>query len=217
MLNNYFTQNKIPTICRKSKIIVILKPGKDSAMPKNYRLISLLCHTYKLYERLILNRIVSTIEKHLIKEQTSFQPRKSCISQLLNLTQHIEDGYHVGKITRTAFVDLSAAYDTANHTLLIQKLYNTTQNNKLCRVIQNLLSNRRFYVELNKERRRWRMQKNGLPQGSVSRQPYSTSTPTTSRSTMESGDSSTQTIYVSQPSTNHSSMLKRQLKRHWIT
>ena len=54
-----------------------------------------------------------------------------------------------------------------NHRLLIQKLYNITQDSALCRVIQNLLSNRRFYVELNNERSRWRLQKNGIPQGSV--------------------------------------------------
>ena len=82
-------------------------------------------------------------------------------------SQHIEDGYQEGKITGTAFVDLSAAYDTVNHRLLIQKLYNTTQDSKLCRVIQNLLSNRTFYVELNNERSRWRKEKNGLPQSSV--------------------------------------------------
>ena len=69
--------------------------------------------------------------------------------------------------TGTAFVDLSAAYDTVNHRLLIQKLFNITQDSTLCRVIQNLLSKRRLYVELNNERSRWRLQKNGLPQGSV--------------------------------------------------
>ena len=57
-------------------------------------------------------------------------------------------------------MDLSAAYDTVNHRLLIQKLYNTTQDSELCRVIQNLLSNRRFYVEINKERIRWMLVKN---------------------------------------------------------
>ena len=50
MLNICFMENKIPTIWRQSKIIAILKPGKDSSIPKNYRPISLLCHTYKLYE-----------------------------------------------------------------------------------------------------------------------------------------------------------------------
>ena len=58
-------------------------------------------------------------------------------------------------ITGTAFVDLSAAYDTVNRILLIQTLLNITQDGTLCRVIQNLLSNRRFYVELNNERSRW--------------------------------------------------------------
>ena len=119
ILNNCFTQNRLPTIWRKSKIIAILKPGKDSGTPKNYRSISLLCNMYKPYERLIQNRKAHTIVEHLIKEQAGFRPGKSCTSQLLNLTQHIEDGYQVGKITGTAFVDLPAAYDTVNHRLLI--------------------------------------------------------------------------------------------------
>ena len=76
-------------------------------------------YTYKLYERMIPNRIAPTIEQHLIKEQAGFRAGKSCTSQLLNLTQHIEDGYQECKITGTAFVDLSAAYDTVIHGLLI--------------------------------------------------------------------------------------------------
>ena len=163
MLNTYFIKNKIPKIWRQSKIIAILKPGKDSAIQKNYRPISLLCHTYKLYERLISNRVSPLLEQHLIKEQAGFRPGKSCTSQLINLTQHIEDGYQRGMITGAAFVDLSAAYNTVNHRILIQKLYNTTQDSQLCIVFQNMLSNRRFYVELNNKRSRWRKQKNGLP------------------------------------------------------
>ena len=160
-------ENKTPTLWIPSKIIAILKPVKDSVIPKSYRPIYLLCHTYKLYERMILNRIAPTIEQHLIKEQASFRPAKSC--QLLNLTQHIEDGYQESMITGTAFgfVDLSAAYDTVNHRLLIQKLFNITQDSTLCSVVRNLLSNKRLYVELNNERSRWRLQKNGLTQGSV--------------------------------------------------
>ena len=107
---------------------------------------------YKLYERMILNRIAPVVEQRLIKEQAGFRTGKSCTSQLLNLTQHIEDGYQRGMITGAAFVDLSAAYDTVNHRILIQKLYNITQDSPLCRVIQNMLSSRRFYVELNNKK-----------------------------------------------------------------
>ena len=160
MLNVCFTENRIPNVWRQSKFIKILKPGKDSAKPKSYRPISLLCHMYKLYERLILNRIAPSVDRHLIKEQAGFITGNSCCSKLLNLTQHIEDGYQRGIIT-------SAAYDTVNHRLLIRKLYDFTEDSPLCRVIQNMLSSRRFYVELNNDRSRWRNQKNGLPQGSV--------------------------------------------------
>ena len=104
---------------------------------------------------MILNRIAPAIEQHLIKEQAGFRSGKSCTSQLLNLTQHIEDGYEEGMITGTAFVDLSAAYDTVNHRLDPETLQ-PMLDSQLCRVIQNLLSDRRFYVELNNERSRWR-------------------------------------------------------------
>ena len=139
MLNTCFIENKV---WRQSKIIAILKPGKDSVIPKNYRPISLMCHTYKLYERLILNSVPPLLEQNLIKEQAGFRAGKSCTSRLLNLTQHIEDGYQRGMISGAAFVDLSVVYDTMNHRILIQKLYNTTQDSQLCRVFQNMLSNR---------------------------------------------------------------------------
>ena len=93
MFNLCFTGNKIP------KIIAILKTGKDSAIPKNCRPISLVCHTYKLYERMILNRITPVVEQRLINEQAGFRTWKPCTSQLLNLTQHIEDGYQRRMIT----------------------------------------------------------------------------------------------------------------------
>ena len=92
------------------------------------------------------NQNSAVVEERLIKEQASFRTGKSCTSQLLNLTQPIEDGSQRGVITGTSFVDLSAAYDTVNHIILIQKLYNITQDSPLCRVIQNMLSSRRFYV-----------------------------------------------------------------------
>ena len=119
MLNKCFMENKIPTLWKQCRIIAILKHGKDSAIPKSYRPISLLCHTYKLYERIILNRVAPTIEQHLIKEQVGFRSGKSCTSM----------------ITGTAFVDLSAVYDTVSHILLIQKLFIITQDRTLCRVI----------------------------------------------------------------------------------
>ena len=146
MLNTCFTENKIPKVWGQSRIIAILKPGKYASIPKSYRPISLLCHTYKLYERLILDRIIPTVESHQIKEKADFRPGKSCTSKLLNLTQHIEDDYQNPMITGAVCVDLSEAYDTVNHKILIQKIFNTRRDSPLCRVIQNMLSSRKLYV-----------------------------------------------------------------------
>ena len=71
---------------------------------------------YKLYKHLILNRIAPSVDRQLIKEQAGFRPGKSCCSQLLNLTQHIKDGYQRGLITGAAFVDRSAAYKPNTYT-----------------------------------------------------------------------------------------------------
>ena len=56
-----------------------------------------------------------TIETMIIDLQAGFRPGKSTTGQLLNLTQHIEDGYERCVVTGTVFVDLSAAYDTISH------------------------------------------------------------------------------------------------------
>ena len=74
MMNSILKTQKFPKLWRKSKVIAILKPGKDSTLPKSYRPISLLCHTYKLFERMILNRLNPLIETMIIDQQAGFRP-----------------------------------------------------------------------------------------------------------------------------------------------
>ena len=165
--NNCLFQQKIPRIWRRTKVVAQLKPGKNCSKSKSYRPIFLLSHLYKRLERLLLNRIAPIIETHLIEEQAGFRPGKSTIGQLLNLTQHIEDGYQKKKIAGAVFVDLSAAHDTVNHRLLLQKILKMTDYLHLVQFVGKMLRNRRFFVMLNNKRSRVRLQKNGLLQGSV--------------------------------------------------
>ena len=167
MINESATLSIIPNIWRKAKVCALLKPGKDPESRKSYRPISLLCILYKVYERMILARISSLVESQLTPDQAGFRPGRSCCDQLLNLTQFIEDGYENKQITGTVFVDLTAAYDTVNHRKLILKVAKITRNTKIVSIIQSLLKNRRFFVEMDGRKSRWRTQKNGLPQGSV--------------------------------------------------
>lgn len=167
LFNNVRSTLRLPKIWRKSKVVALLKPGKDPNLPSSYRPVSLLCHTYKLYERILLNRLCPVVDEKLISEQAGFRPGKSCTGQVLNLTQFIENGFEKKYITGVAFIDLSAAYDTINHRILLMKIYNLTNDFKFTQIIESLLSNRRFFVTLAGKQSRWRNTKNGLPQGSV--------------------------------------------------
>ena len=167
MINKCADTCTIPTPWRKAKVVALLKPGKDPTNKKSYRPISLLSILYKVYERMILARIFPIVEEQLTPDQAGFRPGKSCCDQLLNLTQYIEDGFEKKLITGTVFVDLTAAYDTVNHRILLQKAAKMIGNKRLVGIIQSLLQNRRFFVEMDGRKSRWKTQKNGLPQGSV--------------------------------------------------
>ena len=107
------------------------------------------------------------MDAKLIPEQAGFRPGKSCTSQLLNLTEHIEDGYEKRLVTGAVFVDLSAAYVTVKHRRLLSQVQAMTGYVHLTDLIRTMLESRRFFVVLNGKKSRWRRQRNGLPQGSV--------------------------------------------------
>jgi len=167
LFNNCIRLKKIPKPWRQAHVIALLKPGKNPDEAKSYRPISLLCHMYKLFERVVMNRINTTIDANIIQEQAGFRAGKSCTSQVLNITQHIENGFERKMITGAVFIDLSAAYDTVNHGILRRKIYEMTKDPSLVCIIDMLLKDRRFYVSLNGNKSRWKTQRNGLPQGSV--------------------------------------------------
>uniref|UniRef100_A0A3B4TKG3 Reverse transcriptase domain-containing protein n=1 Tax=Seriola dumerili TaxID=41447 RepID=A0A3B4TKG3_SERDU len=72
-----------------------------------------------------------------------------------------------GMVTGVVFVDLSAAYDTVNHRCLLSKILETTRDIRLTELIESMLENRHFFVELGGKKSRWQRLKNGLSQGSV--------------------------------------------------
>ena len=127
----------------------------------------MLSHTYKLFQRLIFTRVNPVVDEHLIPEQAGFRPGKSTTRQLLNLIQHVENGFEEGMVTSVVFVDFSATYDTVNHRCLLRKILEITKDIHLTKLIESMLGSRLFFVELGFKKSRWRRLKNGLPQGSV--------------------------------------------------
>ena len=67
---------------------------------------------------------------------------------------------------RTVFLDLTAACDTIWHTALLVKLSRFMEP-WFVQLVELLLKNRRFRVHVGISTSSWRLQNNGLPQGSV--------------------------------------------------
>jgi len=111
-INTCFHNNRIPKMWRRASVIALLKPGKLDTSPKSYRPISFLCTTFKLTERLILNRINPIVEKFLPHEQAGFRSGRYTVDQVDCLTQNIEQAFGDKNVCGAIFLDLTAAYDT---------------------------------------------------------------------------------------------------------
>ena len=57
-------------------------------------------------------------------------------------------------MTGAVFVDLSAAYDTVNHCILMTKIYQNTDDKAMTTLLGTPLKNRMFYVALNQKKSR---------------------------------------------------------------
>lgn len=68
IFNTCPTTYKIPKLWRRVKVVALLEPGKSPDDPKSYRPISLFCHTYKLFESLLLNRLMAVVDAQLTPE-----------------------------------------------------------------------------------------------------------------------------------------------------
>ena len=116
----------MPKIWKFSKIVAILNPNK----PKSYRPISLLCIPFKLFERLIYNRIQHIVEKNFPHEQAGFRHGIGTVDQVALMTNNIEPSFEEKKKVGAVFVDLSSVYDAVWQRGLTLKLLKTIPNKK---------------------------------------------------------------------------------------
>jgi hypothetical protein len=167
LFTNILTSGQLPPLFKRAKIVAVCKPGKDPSMETSYRPISLLSVVYKMFERVLLNRISPMIHSVVPITQAGFMPGRSCEDQAMALTAAIEETFDKKKKGIAAFVDLSAAYDTIWRKGLLLKLAKAVPCITTVRLINNMLCDRFIKVHVNNKESGWRRVSDGLPQGSV--------------------------------------------------
>ena len=112
-----------PDNLKIAKVIPIFKQGSRSSC-NNYRTISVLSVLSKIFERCILNQLAfyHTFEDILVPNQYGFRSSKTTVYCLVDLRDEIKKALDEESYAISIFLDLSEAFDTVNHSILLSKL-----------------------------------------------------------------------------------------------
>ena len=136
---------------------------------KNYRPISILPCFSKIIERIMYNRLYSFLTKHNIisEKQYGFRKKYATYMALIDLVDKISCNFDEKNYTVGVFLDLSKAFDTIDHTILLNKLQCYGVRGSACNWFASYLHNRKQHVVFNKSESEYKEISCGVPQGSI--------------------------------------------------
>jgi hypothetical protein len=113
IFNAVMPTGHFPAQWKVAQVILILKPGKPPNEPTSYRQISLLPILSKVFEKLLLNRLIPFIvHRNLIpNHQFGFRRRHSTIHQRHRIVHKINEALNDKLSCSAAFLDISQAFD----------------------------------------------------------------------------------------------------------
>ena len=111
--NAVLRTHHFPQAWKHARVISILKPEKDPALPSSYRPISILDTIGKLFEKILLARILSVVsERGLMRdEQFGFRTRHNTSLQLVRLVERITRNFGEKMLNGLVFLGVVKACD----------------------------------------------------------------------------------------------------------
>jgi len=158
----------VPNDLKIAKVIPLFKSG-NTCLLSNYRPISVLPVFSKVLEKLVYKRILQHLEDNNIlhEHQYGFRKHHSTYMTLLKLVDKITSAIEKNEFTIGVFLDLSKAFDTVNHKILLEKLNCYGFQGYVFTWLKDYLSNRKQYVSNNTYSSDTRSISCGVPQGSI--------------------------------------------------
>ena len=161
---------KSGTFSEKMKILrvtPVFKSGGTSLMT-NYQPISVLPCFSKMFERILYNRLYKYLTENnlLYCKQFGFQKGHSPEHTVLQFIEQINQSFEKNEFTLGVFVDLSKAFDTVDHQILLKKLYYGIAGNNL-RWFEKYLKDRQQFVSFEHNSNKKVTLTCGAPQGSI--------------------------------------------------
>ena len=148
-------------------------PSTDDYNPKNdeynYRPISLLTALSKLFEKVIVKQFTKFLTENNVfsKSQFGFRNKHNTAHAIMNLLEIISEALENNEYTLAIFLDLKKAFDTVDHTILLEKLHHYGIRGTPLKLIKDYLSNRKQFVKINNSLSDPLDITCGVPQGSI--------------------------------------------------
>ena len=168
MINMSFNQGVFRDILKIANVIPIHKKGHKPNC-NNYRPISLLSNTSKIFEKFMHIHLVNFLRKNklLFCHQFGFRNGYSVNHALTSLTELIRKALHEENFVCGVFIDLQKAFETVDHNILFSKLYHYGVKGTSHQWFKSYLTRRQQYTPINHQKSSLSNIKNSVPQGSV--------------------------------------------------
>ena len=168
LVNFSFTTGHFPDELKIAKVCPIFKSGAANLFA-NYRPISILPSFSKVFEKIACNRLQNYLNsKDILSScQYGFRPHHSTYMALLDMYDHISNAIDNHEVSIGVFIDLAKAFDTLNHTILLDKLERYGIRGLALEWFTNYLTNRKQYVYFNGVQSEFKNVTFGVPQGSI--------------------------------------------------
>ena len=103
----------------------------------------------------------------LYKYQFGFRKNHSSSHAIITLVERVSKALDTGKYVVGVFLDLKRAFDTVDHSILLNKLYLYGIRGNIYNWFKSYLTNRCQYVEYNNVKSKTEIITHGVPQGSI--------------------------------------------------
>jgi hypothetical protein len=168
IFNNSLTSGVVPDDMKVAKVIPIYKKDSPESFG-NYRPVSVLPCLSKILERIVYNRSYDFLCKNdiLYDKQYGFRTNHSTYMAVLDFVNGISKAFDESMYTIGIFMDLSKAFDTIDHNILLNKLYHYGFRGVSYDWFCNYLTNRKQYVLYDSVKSPVNDIRCGVPQGSI--------------------------------------------------
>ena len=168
ILNSSIASSTFPSSWKTALVRPLHKSG-DRSRPSNYRPISILPAASKVLEKCVQNQLTShlNVSNLYYPLQSGFRPGYSTTSTLLHCTDSWYKALDNRQMIGVVFLDVSKAFDTVNHKLLLSKLQSLGLDSSAVAWFHSYLQDRSMITCLDECRSSPGFPSAGVPQGSI--------------------------------------------------